>query len=93
MAGTDTTSNSLVQLMQLLSQYPKVQENLRAEIKRAQEEYGDDIPYDILVSLPYMDAICRETLRLYVIPHNITKYRYANISPGILLQASSSESE
>ncbi|KAK7677643.1 hypothetical protein QCA50_019334 [Cerrena zonata] len=68
MAGTDTTSNSLVQLMQLLSQYPKVQESLRAEIKQAQEQHGDDIPYDVLVSLPYMDAICRETLRLYPPP-------------------------
>ena len=63
MAGTDTTSNSLVQLMQLLAQYPKVQESLRAEIKQAQQEHGQDIPYDVLVALPYMDAICRETLR------------------------------
>lgn len=64
MAGTDTTSNSLVQLMQLLAQHPKVQDGLRAEIKQAQEDHGEDIPYDDLVGLPYMDAICRETLRL-----------------------------
>ena len=25
-----------------------------------------EIPYDILVELPYMDAVCRETLRLLV---------------------------
>ena len=25
---------------------------------------GEEIPYDTLVSLPYLDAICRETLRL-----------------------------
>ncbi|EEB98482.1 hypothetical protein MPER_01999, partial [Moniliophthora perniciosa FA553] len=36
---------------------------LREEIQRAFQ--NNDISYDELVSLPYLDAICRETLRLY----------------------------
>lgn len=64
-AGTDTTSNSLTVVMELLAQYPDIQDKLRAEIKQAREECGEDIPYDTLVSLPYMDALCRETLRLF----------------------------
>ena len=64
MAGTDTTSNSLTQIMELLAEKPDVQDKLRAEILQAQEDHGEDIPYDTLVALPYMDAICRETLRL-----------------------------
>ena len=64
MAGTDTTSNSLTQIMELLAEKPDVQNKLRAEILQAQEDHGEDIPYDTLVALPYMDAICRETLRL-----------------------------
>lgn len=66
MAGTDTTSNSLTQIMQLLAEKSDVQDKLRAEIVQAQEEHGEDIPYDVLVSLPYLDALCRETLRLWV---------------------------
>ncbi|KAK7681874.1 hypothetical protein QCA50_015223 [Cerrena zonata] len=65
LAATDTTSSSLTQIIELLGFHPEVQEKLRAEIMQACQECDGDIPYDTLVSLPYMDAICRETLRLY----------------------------
>ncbi|KAJ3480631.1 hypothetical protein NLI96_g8210 [Meripilus lineatus] len=62
-AATETTSGALAQVLQLLAQHADVQEKLRAEILHVG---GDqDIPYDELMSLPYLDAICRETLRLY----------------------------
>lgn len=65
-AATDTTSNSLARIFHLLSERPEVQDKLRAEILEASPD-GEDIPYDTLVGLPYLDAICRETLRLCVI--------------------------
>ncbi len=40
-----------------------VQDKLRKEIAEAREG-GGDLSYDDLVSLPYLDAICRETMRL-----------------------------
>ena len=43
-----------------------VQAKLRAELREAQDQYGKEIPYDELCALPYLDAVCRETLRLYV---------------------------
>ena len=43
-----------------------VQAKLRAELREAQEQYGNEIPYDELCALPYLDTICRETLRLLV---------------------------
>lgn len=61
--ATDTTSNALSKTFQLLAEHPDVQDKLRAEL-RAAGGADHDIPYDALVSLPYMDAICRETLRL-----------------------------
>lgn len=61
-AGTDTTSCALARTLQLLAKYPDVQDKLRTEILDAGE--GQDIPYDQLVELPYLDAVCRETLRL-----------------------------
>ena len=62
-AATDTTSNSLARTLQLLARNPDVQDKVRAEIMEASHD-GEDIPYDTLVSLPYLDAICRETLRV-----------------------------
>lgn len=40
-----------------------MQEKLRAEILNAGEE-DEDIPYDKLIELPLLEAVCRETLRL-----------------------------
>lgn len=60
----DTTSNALARILCLLSEHPDAQERLRQEILEARKEHGDTFTYDILVNLPYMDAICRETLRM-----------------------------
>ena len=63
-AGMDTTSNAIARILHLLSEHPDAQERLRQEILEARKEHGEAIPYDTLVSLPYLDAVCRETLRL-----------------------------
>ena len=64
MAGVDTTCNALSRVLHLLCLHPDGQDKLRAELREAQEQYGRDIPYNELCALPYLDAICRETLRL-----------------------------
>ncbi|KAI0754452.1 hypothetical protein C8Q80DRAFT_1297541 [Daedaleopsis nitida] len=38
---------------------------LRKELVEAREQYESMIHYDELSQLPYLDAVCRETLRLY----------------------------
>ena len=65
-AATDTTSSALSQILYLLSSNTDSQERLRAEILEAQERFGEDLDYDTLSALPYLDAVCRETLRLHV---------------------------
>ncbi|OBZ67551.1 hypothetical protein A0H81_12337 [Grifola frondosa] len=62
-AAMDTTSNALALTLDLLAQHPDVQDKLRKEIVEARD--GRDLPYDELVGLPYLDAVCRETLRLH----------------------------
>ncbi|KAL0060215.1 hypothetical protein AAF712_012970, partial [Marasmius tenuissimus] len=65
-AAMDTTSSALARTFHLLAQNPDVQSKLRQELREAREaQGGEDVPYDVLVALPYLDAICRETLRLY----------------------------
>ncbi|GJE84313.1 cytochrome P450 [Phanerochaete sordida] len=63
-ASTDTTSSTMARLVDLLARNQAVQDKLRAELLDAGPD-GEDIPYDRLSELPYLDAICRETLRLY----------------------------
>ncbi|OJT08558.1 Docosahexaenoic acid omega-hydroxylase CYP4F3 [Trametes pubescens] len=63
LGGMDTTSNALSRILHLLAEKPGVQERLRAEIVEARG--GTDIAYDDLVKLPYLEAVCRETMRLY----------------------------
>lgn len=64
-AATDTTSGALSRIFHILALHKDVQAKVRKEILDAKRENGGkDLSYDTLVSLPYLDAICRETLRL-----------------------------
>ncbi|KAH6910598.1 cytochrome P450 [Coprinopsis sp. MPI-PUGE-AT-0042] len=63
-AGMDTTTSAASRLLWLLSEHQDVQDRLRVEIRDAKRKYGRP-NYDELVGLPYMDAVCRETLRLH----------------------------
>ena len=65
-AATDTTSASLNRLLYQLALHQDVQDKLREEIINAHKG-KDVIPYDELMSLPYLDAIIRETLRMSVL--------------------------
>ena len=62
----DTTSNALSITLMLLSERPGVQQKLREEILSTFDDQ-DNFDYDKLVALPYLDAVCRETLRLCVV--------------------------
>ena len=63
-AATDTTAGALARTLFLLSTHQDVQNKLRQEIREAKK--SGDLSYDELVALPYLDAVCRETMRVYV---------------------------
>jgi cytochrome P450 len=64
--GMETTSNALARILYLLCEHPEAQEKLRQEVRDARK-IGGSIPYDdLMMSLPYLDAVCKETLRVYV---------------------------
>ena len=63
-AGHDTTTSAVCRLVHVLAQHQDVQNKLREEIITARKQHGS-FDYDTLMSLPYLDAVCRETLRLY----------------------------
>ena len=63
-AGTDTTSNVFTRTLHFLAENQQVQEKLRQELAEARESFGEDIPHDQLFELPFLDAVCKESLRL-----------------------------
>lgn len=63
-AGTDTTSAALARIFHLLAQHPDVQNRLREELCSAQSG-GLELGYKKLEDLRYLDAVIRETMRLY----------------------------
>ncbi|KAI0738093.1 cytochrome P450 [Daedaleopsis nitida] len=64
LAGMDTTSNALSRILHQLAIHQDVQRKLRAELMEATDGGTTDLHHDDLVKLPYLDAVCRETLRL-----------------------------
>jgi cytochrome P450 len=65
-AGMDTTSSAVARIIWLLATHQDVQDKLRAEIREAKRTY-EEPDYDQLSGLPYLDAVCRESLRLYAL--------------------------
>ncbi|KAG2153237.1 cytochrome P450, partial [Suillus clintonianus] len=71
-AGLDTTTSALARCIYLLAQHSGAQARLRSEIHDAMKTLEEDddtssaeLPYDILMSLPFLDGVVKETLRLY----------------------------
>lgn len=62
-AANDTTSGALCRVFELLASHPDIQIKLREELEHANADSGLD--YDQLMSLPLLDAVCKETLRLH----------------------------
>nr|AVZ23830.1 cytochrome P450 [Thanatephorus cucumeris] len=64
-AGHDTTSAALDRTLHLLAHNLEVQDRLRQEVREAHGLHGKNLDYDQLNSLQYLDAVCRESLRLW----------------------------
>ena len=64
----DTTSGVLAHILHMLAEHQDVQERLREEIRGARgANDGEDLSYEQLSELPLLDAVCRETLRMWVV--------------------------
>ena len=65
-AGYDTTGMTLSFLSYAMSKNPEVQAKLQGEIDQAFEESQGEFPeYNVVQSLPYLDMVIHETLRVY----------------------------
>lgn len=75
-AGFETSTSAICRILWILAEKQDVQAQLRSEIRKAKQDYAIaqglsgpweevEVPYDILMGLPYLDAVVRETLRVY----------------------------
>ena len=65
LAGYETTASLLTYASHSLAVHPKIQVKLRQEILEAKNQNNGVLDYDTLMSLPYLDAVIHETLRMY----------------------------
>ncbi|KAH9933808.1 cytochrome P450 [Fomitopsis serialis] len=72
-ASMDTTSNTLSRMLQTLAEHTDVQDKLRQELLETGAAHG--MSYEQLNQLPYLDAVCRESLRLH--PAGGNRFRMA----------------
>ncbi|CAI2349328.1 unnamed protein product [Caenorhabditis sp. 36 PRJEB53466] len=63
LAGYETTSTAMTYCSYLLSRNPEAQQRLFAEIRETSETVG--LSYDSIHSMKYLDAVYKETLRVY----------------------------
>lgn len=65
MTQHETTASALTWTCYLLSQNPEIQERLRTEIRERIPSGGHDITANDLESMPFLNGVCQEVLRLY----------------------------
>ena len=63
-AGHETSSTAVSRVLHQLTLHQDVQDKLRKEVSDARTQSGD-LDYDTLMDLPYLDAVVRETLRVF----------------------------
>jgi cytochrome P450 len=68
-AGHDTTSTALAWAFYWIHQDPAVSEKLQAEV----DSLGDSPAPEKITALPYLEAVCQETLRIRPIAGNIAR--------------------
>ena len=91
LAGAETTSTAMCRILHQLALQPVVQDALRQEIVQAlasSEEDSGRLEYTTLMALPYLDAVCKETLRIFP-PTTLRNRRYELSAPIDLLVVSS----
>ncbi|KAJ3743770.1 cytochrome P450 [Lentinula detonsa] len=81
------SQTAMARVLNLLAQHPDVQDRLRQEIIEAKRQLDErNLSFEELNALPYLDAVCRETLRLF--PPVSTVFRVARQDTALPLHKS-----
>ncbi|XP_065206721.1 mucin-4-like [Planococcus citri] len=72
-AGFETSSSTLSFMLLELAQHPHIQDKLRQEIRSVLENNDNQLTYEILKEMKYLDMVIAETLRKYPITGNLVR--------------------
>uniref|UniRef100_A0A1A9ZPH1 Cytochrome P450 n=1 Tax=Glossina pallidipes TaxID=7398 RepID=A0A1A9ZPH1_GLOPL len=73
-AGFETSSTTMSFCLYELAKHPDIQAKLRLEIETVLKQYNNELTYEALNSMSYMEQVVAETLRLYpVLPVLVRK--------------------
>ncbi|KAL5015759.1 hypothetical protein ScPMuIL_005348 [Solemya velum] len=72
LAGYETTSTSLAYIMYELTMNPNVQATLQQEIDTYFPDQTDELSYDVVTKMEYLDMVWCETLRKYPLASSVT---------------------
>lgn len=64
-AGFETSSTAMAFALYFIAKYPNVQVKVREEVKRIKQLHNNEISYDALMKMTYLNQVFNETLRLY----------------------------
>ncbi|KAL6424943.1 hypothetical protein ACFW04_009350 [Cataglyphis niger] len=64
-AGFETSATTIAFALYKLALHPEIQNKLRKEILQALVKFDGKITYEMIMSLPYLDMVFFETLRMY----------------------------
>ena len=79
-AGHETTSTAVTWILFALAKHQNVQDALRTELLAAKD--GDTPSMESPNALPYLDAVVRETMRVYApVPNTIRKAMHDDVIP------------
>ncbi|EFA04564.1 probable cytochrome P450 6a13 [Tribolium castaneum] len=71
--GSETSSIVMSFVLFQLSINPDVQSKLRAEVTEAFNNNNNNMPYEVVQDLPYLEAVIQETLRIQPPIHSLQK--------------------
>ncbi|XP_074030274.1 cytochrome P450 6k1-like [Leptinotarsa decemlineata] len=62
-AGFESSSTTITMTLFELSQKPEIQNRLRNEIEECMKQHDNEVTYDMLMKMEYLNAVIEETLR------------------------------
>lgn len=81
-AGYETTSTALASSTYILATKPDIQDKLRTEIDEQQWNEDNQVNYDIVMNMNYMDLFVKEVLGMYPVS-TLAMTRECNISTNV----------